>query len=128
MAPSQQVVRLARVPVDNFTDCDRAPDELIQATWNFPVDFLGVFRTINHAARPSLAVVADAATNGVRDGKINSDFTDGRRATNSAAVYLFNPEYHDLPHNQLAAPIVYEFSAAFVVVRRNPRHSSKIMR
>src|SRR5262249_60678500 len=33
---------------------------------------------MSHAARPSLVVVADAASNGVGDGIKNSDFTDGR--------------------------------------------------
>jgi hypothetical protein len=83
MAPSQQVVRLARVPVDNFTDCDCAPDELIQAAWNFPVDFAGVLRTIDHAARPlswpMLQAPLEAASRWMKP-----DFC-GHRSVNSGA-------------------------------------------
>ena len=69
---------MARVSADYRANCLSPPTKAAVQIINLIVDFIVAFVTMSHAARPSLVVVADAASNGVGDGIKNSDFTDGR--------------------------------------------------
>ena len=67
-AACQSVVRLARVLAYYRANCLSPSTKAVVQIINLIVDFIVAFMTMSHVARPSLAVVADAATNGVGYG------------------------------------------------------------